>query len=201
MKEEIDKQNKPTPKESKKKKKSEINLINIGNGKLALAGCPSSDTLRIWKNEYGITHVVTLLREDENRCIKVKTACKNNGIINCHFGISGMKMKDGNKDYQSLINCINCVSQLLLTFNQENSVVIHCAAGMHRTGMAAYLSLRTLGYTKEKALEHILTMRKVTYEELVKFRRRENTSLVNKMEQLIVDMKIELPKNSVNDSV
>ena len=41
-------------------------------------------------------------------------------------------------------------------------VLIHCTAGIHRTGMVAYSLLRFSGYTQQESLETILLMRKET---------------------------------------
>jgi protein-tyrosine phosphatase len=43
-------------------------------------------------------------------------------------------------------------------------VLIHCAAGIHRTGVVTYTLLRINGYSNENAMNEILQMRKDTYE-------------------------------------
>lgn len=45
-------------------------------------------------------------------------------------------------------------------------MLIHCSAGMHRTGMVAYVLLRWRGYTPEESLNLIAQARSFTYEAL-----------------------------------
>ena len=42
-------------------------------------------------------------------------------------------------------------------------VVIHCAAGIHRTGTMAYTLLRMSGYSAEESLEQLKVMREDTH--------------------------------------
>ncbi len=44
--------------------------------------------------------------------------------------------------------------------DEEHKVLIHCSAGIHRTGTIAYTLLRINGYDKEGAREAINKMRK-----------------------------------------
>merc|ERR1712151_476134 len=48
------------------------------------------------------------------------------------------------------------------------SVVVHCAAGMHRTGVVCYLALRRLSLSPKDALSIILASRPITHEEITK---------------------------------
>ena len=45
-------------------------------------------------------------------------------------------------------------------------VVVHCHAGLHRTGFFLYLLLRRDGFTLSQALEALKTTRRKTYEEM-----------------------------------
>ena len=47
--------------------------------------------------------------------------------------------------------------------NPKERVVIHCAAGVHRTGVFAYSILRGLGYSASNAMSKILDLRKATH--------------------------------------
>jgi protein tyrosine/serine phosphatase len=42
--------------------------------------------------------------------------------------------------------------------------LIHCSAGIHRTGMIANALLRSLGLTADEAKAGLLTMRQVTHD-------------------------------------
>lgn len=43
-------------------------------------------------------------------------------------------------------------------------MLIHCSAGIHRTGTIAYTLMRSNGFDKEEALESLKKMRKETFE-------------------------------------
>ena len=51
-------------------------------------------------------------------------------------------------------------------------VVLHCAAGMHRTGTAAFCGLRRCGFSATDALEAIELIRPITHAELLKVEKR-----------------------------
>ena len=48
--------------------------------------------------------------------------------------------------------------------NTQNFLLIHCAAGIHRTGLFSYSLLRISGLSKEQTLQAIQQIRNVTYE-------------------------------------
>jgi protein-tyrosine phosphatase len=53
---------------------------------------------------------------------------------------------------------------LATSLAEGESVMIHCAAGIHRTGMVAYALLRLNGYEPEESFEALADMRVVTRE-------------------------------------
>ena len=48
----------------------------------------------------------------------------------------------------------------------KEKILIHCAAGIHRTGCVAYCICRISGLDKQQSMERIEIMRKVTYEQV-----------------------------------
>merc|ERR1712232_850246 len=76
----------------------------------------------------------------------------------------------GTEDMMSLLN-LKKVINILKTNEKSRKVVIHCAAGQHRTGLTMYLILREMGYNKDDALEAIDRVRPITYKEMIKVRR------------------------------
>ncbi|MFZ4828968.1 MAG: protein-tyrosine phosphatase family protein, partial [Phototrophicaceae bacterium] len=50
--------------------------------------------------------------------------------------------------------------------DEGENIVIHCAAGIHRTGMLAYAVLRYRGYSAENAMRLIAQMRQHTHDGL-----------------------------------
>lgn len=56
------------------------------------------------------------------------------------------------------------LQELVRAIEAGESVLIHCSAGMHRTGMMAFAVLRWLGTAQAEALNLIHTMRPQTRE-------------------------------------
>ena len=54
--------------------------------------------------------------------------------------------------------------------NNEERALLHCAAGMHRTGMVSYTILRLSGLDPDTAYKSLAKMRRITYEEVGEWR-------------------------------
>ena len=54
------------------------------------------------------------------------------------------------------------VSRICDALQKRQSVLIHCSAGQHRTGIVAYMVLRMLGLSREDTLIQVSKMREVT---------------------------------------
>lgn len=50
----------------------------------------------------------------------------------------------------------------------EERIIVHCSAGLHRTGVYLYVLLRVLGDTPEEALEKLGASREQTFEEFAR---------------------------------
>ena len=48
----------------------------------------------------------------------------------------------------------------------EQNIVLHCAAGVHRTGTIAYTLLRMSGYSPDESLAALKTMREETHKQV-----------------------------------
>ncbi len=109
--------------------------------------------------EMGCTHVVTLLKESEG-AQNVGQMAQNAGL-----GWIWLPVPNGNypqgEVHQLLLDALPRLSQLL---DDGASLLIHCAAGIHRTGTVAYGLLRWRGMERDAALELIAQMRMFTYE-------------------------------------
>ena len=58
-------------------------------------------------------------------------------------------------------------------------VFVHCSAGIHRTGTFSYAVLRHTGYTQKEALDHIKSLREVTYLGMLPFVKWAEDTLVD----------------------
>eukprot|EP00035_Acanthoeca_spectabilis_P027908 m.468354 g.468354 ORF g.468354 m.468354 type:complete len:509 (+) comp27404_c0_seq1:103-1629(+) len=146
-------------------------------GRLTLSAAPAAKKVD-GLCDMGADHIVTLLRSDETMCAKVKAACTKRGIGWTHLPLSGGRV-DGEGDMETIAQ-LPAVVDLL---RRGRSVVLHCAAGMHRTGVAAYITLRLAGCSPAAAKDAVLAMREVTHEELTKGRKRGG-SLCDRAETL-----------------
>lgn len=109
--------------------------------------------------EMGCTHVVTLLKESEG--------AQNIGYMAQNAGLEWIWLPVPNGKYPRddvhllLLETLPHLSQLL---DEGASLLIHCAAGIHRTGTLAYGLLRWRGIERSAALELIAQMRMFTFE-------------------------------------
>eukprot|EP00801_Mesodinium_rubrum_P011639 Mrub_11715.p1 GENE.Mrub_11715~~Mrub_11715.p1 ORF type:complete len:179 (-),score=15.38 Mrub_11715:32-568(-) len=136
-------------------------LINIKGvdhnawGKLGLWGMPSKQQLNhSFKNE-NMKLVVTLQGREENN--QTEKVCKNVGVD--HIQIDFWK-----EYYAEKMDVIsNLAEKIIKLLKSGQSVLIHCAAGIHRTGTLTYIILRKLGLPHEEAFEYLPNIRKATY--------------------------------------
>lgn len=133
-------------------------LVELGAGRLGLWARPSLSKFSEWK-EKGLTTVLTLLSTAEE-AQRVGAAVTYAGLVWHWFEQANGQDLPAPRRFELL--------QELQTINHEidagSWVLIHCAAGMHRTGMAAYALLRLRGLDRDAALELMQQMRPVTRE-------------------------------------
>ena len=135
-----------------------ICFVTVGSGRLALyhflGNRTSQDLL-----QSGCTHVVTLLRETE-RARGIGERVQTLGLTWLWIPVPNGSTPQGEVN-ERLVAAIPQISALL---DEGASVLIHCAAGIHRTGMLAYGLLRWRGLGPQEALEKIGQSRMVTRE-------------------------------------
>ncbi len=130
----------------------------------------------------GVTDVVTLQRGDEMRPF-LPEACEELELCWRHVPLSGRRL-ERREDRESLTRIPAIVGLL----EAGRHVVVHCAAGMHRTGICMYLVLRHVGYDEEEAMALIEQSRPVTATELRK-KTRKNGILREKAEAIFQQQK------------
>lgn len=137
---------------------SNISFVKVGNGRLALCHRPRrSDFPRLC--EIGCTHVVTLLKESEG-AINIGNLAKSAGLDWVWIPVPNGNHPEG-EVHKRMIKALPQLSQLL---DEGNSLLIHCSAGVHRTGTVAYGLLRWRGLSRKQALEIISQTRPETAE-------------------------------------
>ena len=148
------------------KEATHYNFVKVGNGRLALNHRPGSKDFPLLR-ELGCTHVVTLLKESEH--------AKTVGVHTNSAGLEWIWLPVPNGNYpqgevhEQILAAMPKLSKLL---NEGKSLLIHCSAGIHRTGTVAYGLLRWRGMERDKAMQVIHQIRPITAEGMLEKRRR-----------------------------
>jgi hypothetical protein len=181
------------PRVSKKVQKAvdQLHLVSAGLGSLSARGRPSLETLAALQQHKGITGVVTLLQHDESSgyAQQLGEACERLGLKWWHAPLAGPKAMGlvreavprlSQEDLDSFKQIRHIKQQLELTCEK---LVVHCAAGLHRTGLFLYLLLRELGASPESALEKLRQMRQETCDEFMRM------NFLDKAEAILVTIR------------
>jgi hypothetical protein len=107
----------------------------------------------------GCTRVVTILSEKEGGA-RMGQAVQELGLEWTWLQVGNGRYPQG-EAHDILLNALPVLSQQL---DAGESIVIHCSAGIHRTGMLSYALLRWRGYIEIEALNMIGQMRVQTRE-------------------------------------
>ena len=141
-------------------------FVKVGNGRLALSHRPRvADFPFLY--EMGCTHIVTLLKESEG-AQRYGDLTEKAGMEWIWLPVPNGKYPEG-EVHERLIQALPKLSQLL---DNGKSLLIHCSAGIHRTGTVAYALLRWRGLDKLQAMKIIIQVRKETGEGMLEKRMR-----------------------------
>ena len=127
-------------------------------GRVSAAGAPSQERLQRWA-QAGATDIVTLQRPDE-RPSWLPEACEAAGLTWHEVPLSGRRLAP--EDTEALRR----LPELLPRLEAGAAMVFHCAAGMHRTGLALYLVCRHAGLDPDDAHRRVSACRALTGHEL-----------------------------------
>jgi protein-tyrosine phosphatase len=148
------------------KETSNYNFVKVGNGRLALYHRPRSMDFPHLRQS-GCTHVVTLLKESEH-AESIGNMTKNAGLQWIWLPVPNGNYPEG-EVHKRLIQAMPQLSRLL---DEGGSLLIHCSAGIHRTGTVAYGLLRWRGVERDEAMRIISEIRIFTTEGMMEKRRR-----------------------------
>lgn len=132
--------------------------IAIESGRLALWPRPGHRYLRHLKDA-GVTRLVTLLSAREGAEI-IGNEVEKYGVAWTWLPLANAQPPAG-KARATLVEGIIGLSSRV---DDGESLLIHCAAGIHRTGMVAYTLLRLRGFSSAESLRLIGKMRSHTLE-------------------------------------
>ncbi|HEU0036423.1 MAG TPA: tyrosine-protein phosphatase [Kofleriaceae bacterium] len=133
-----------------------IALVAIGGGALALTHRPKK-TAFAGLRAAGATHLVTLLDESEGSA-EIGTGAIAAGLAWIWLPLRGGNPPRAERD-DELRGRLREIADVI---RGGGHVVVHCSAGVHRTGMIGYALLRQLGLDAPAARAMLAQLRDVT---------------------------------------
>jgi protein-tyrosine phosphatase len=134
----------------------EIALVPVDGGRLALTHRPKKTDFRALR-ALGVTHVITLLNDNEG--------AQSLGAIAANEGLSWIWCPLKGADINAPLDAVRAaLKDGKAALAAGGAVIVHCSAGIHRTGMFGYALLRVAGLDRDAALEKLHELRAVTAE-------------------------------------
>jgi predicted protein tyrosine phosphatase len=130
----------------------------VGEGRLALRGRPKLALVPHLRS-LGCDRLVTLLSAREG-APSIGHAAEASGLAWTWCPLDNGRAPTDQAHRQ----LARTARELAARLGEGESILIHCAAGLHRTGMLAYAALRTLGLSPEGARAAIAETRRETAE-------------------------------------
>jgi protein-tyrosine phosphatase len=135
-----------------------VSLVDVGGGALALTHRPKLRDVPALRAA-GATHLITLLAANE-QAEQIGKAAEAAGLTWIWVPMVGAGIPDAERS-ATLRGELDKVRDLVASGAR---VVVHCSAGIHRTGMVGYALLRLLGLSRDEAREKLGALRQVTAE-------------------------------------
>lgn len=137
---------------------SDPNFVSLAGGALALSHRPKQkDVERL--PALGVTHVVTLLAEREG-AKQIGDAVQRAGLTWVWCPLDNARPPDASRtaELQPVL------AELAALISGGATILVHCSAGIHRTGMFGYALLRQLRLEPAAARTKLSELRAVTGE-------------------------------------
>jgi protein-tyrosine phosphatase len=138
----------------------EISWIPVGKGRIALSNRPKLKSIAKLRDG-GCQRIITIQGRKEQPK-QIANAAHDAGILWTWIPVENGSFPNGEIDRLMRIE----VQNLAKNIEMGESVLVHCSAGIHRTGMFVFGLCRWLGYSEVEALKLISDMRTVTREGL-----------------------------------
>lgn len=134
--------------------------MSVGAGRLALSNRPKlRDIAKL--PEQGCQRIVTIQGHNELPG-QVERAARKAGLAWTWVPVGNGKFPEDETDRLMRLG----LAELVAAVESGESVLVHCSAGIHRTGMLVFALLRWLGESEPEALALLATMRPTTREGL-----------------------------------
>jgi protein-tyrosine phosphatase len=157
---------KPTKQEESKINKI-LNFYKLKetNSSISCHGRPTGKDLKSMKLTYGVNCVLTPQYAKE-KPEEIKKMCEENKLkwLDVELGGATLPYFQKSDTQKLLISSLKNLTQILKNFSVN--LFIHCAAGLHRTGIVVYSLLRIFGETPESALQALEYIRSETRKEV-----------------------------------
>lgn len=156
---------------------------SVANGRLGATGAPGKLGVYRWQDA-GATAIITLQRDselsfssssnNEKRC-DIELACEELGLVWLHLPLAGKQsVLDPDEADDESLSRLSTVADML---RRGECVVVHCAAGLHRTGAVCYIVLRFCGFDPEAAMSTLHQMRGITHQEMTRVDKKSGRTL------------------------
>jgi len=137
-----------------------VHWVPLGNGHFGLRGRPSGYQVSLLPS-MGCTHVVTLQGERE-KATQMQDWVTQANMDWIHIPLDNAKVDLlGVEEFLMIVKRLHEISEAL---HSGAKVLIHCAAGLHRTGTISYILLLWHGHTPQQAIDKIRKAREKTAE-------------------------------------
>lgn len=167
--------------EAHKDPSNQSHWVEVGPLHATAAGMPGLKRFGQWP-ELGATDVVTLQPHGQMPTW-MHDACAASGVIWHHVPLSGKRLN--HPDDEATLRRWWRWCRVHTALEVPRYVVVHCSAGLHRTGMALYVLCRAAGMDVQQSVEAVGQMRGLTGHELVRRSRRGGPSIAEHIEGLI----------------
>jgi len=165
-----------------KKKQDEITFIKIGPGHLAIRPRPFGQQLVDWKPDVLVTLSESHQGTKRMRHLKAMVdKVPSVQWIPLQFHILSGKSQQNLR--ASDLETLQFVDVLLAKLKDGQTIVVHCHAGLHRSGFFVYVLLRRHGLSAPDSIEALRKTRKLTFDEMT-YPNKKNRTLAQEAEQV-----------------
>lgn len=138
-----------------------LGFAYVGFSMLTVWQRPTKLQVKLLKETLGISMIVSVLAEDE-RPKEIASYCAENGMRHLWIKLAEAS-QDELEDEDEMKRLQGDLKKLFKELNESRQkVLLHCAAGIHRTGVCAYALLRWSGLHAKAAFDVMYKMRKET---------------------------------------